>query len=394
MNPHKLTFGAAFDFPFALLVGGLTVVAWLFSREPKRIPIHPVTIALLLFALWISLTTTTALFPIQAFDTWQRTMKIILFNGFVTIVLMRDRKRIDILIWVIVVSLGFFGVKGGIFTIVSGGSHHVFGPPGSIISDNTQLALALLMVVPLMRYLQLNAESKWVRLGLLAAMLLTIVAILGSQSRGALVGLLIMLLALFARSRRRLLATIVVGLSVGIGINFMPDSWSARMGTIADYEEDTSVQGRFDAWRFAYETAKDHPVLGGGFFVVRMGGPRSAHSIYFQVLGEHSFVGLLLFLSLGFVAAYTGFAVNRRARGHPELTWARDLTGMLQVGLGAYAVSGAFVNLAYFDLFYHFAALMAATSLVVQRAVADKHEDLVVAPAQAGLALPVGRPSG
>ena len=42
MNPHKLTFGAAFNFPFALLIGGLTIVAWLFSREPKRIPIHPI----------------------------------------------------------------------------------------------------------------------------------------------------------------------------------------------------------------------------------------------------------------------------------------------------------------------------------------------------------------
>ena len=229
-------------------------------------PIHPVTIVLLLFALWISLTTTTALFPVQAFDTWQQTIKIIFFNGFVTIVLMRDRKRIDILIWVIVVSLGFFGVKGGIFTILSGGSYYVFGPPKSFISDNTQLALALLMVVPLMRYLQLNSESKWVRSGLLAAMLLTIVAILGTQSRGALVGLVVMLFALFVKSRRRLLATIVVGVFLGIGISFMPDSWTARMETIREYEEDASVLGRFDAWRFAYETAKDHPVLGGGFF--------------------------------------------------------------------------------------------------------------------------------
>ena len=361
-------------------------------------PIHPVTIVLLLFALWISLTTTTALFPVQAFDTWQQTIKIIFFNGFVTIVLMRDRKRIDILIWVIVVSLGFFGVKGGIFTILSGGSYYVFGPPKSFISDNTQLALALLMVVPLMRYLQLNSESKWVRSGLLAAMLLTIVAILGTQSRGALVGLVVMLFALFVKSRRRLLATIVVGVFLGIGISFMPDSWTARMETIREYEEDASVLGRFDAWRFAYETAKDHPVLGGGFFAIRMGGPRSAHSIYFQVLGEHSFVGLLLFLSLGFVAVFTGFAVNRRARGHPKLTWARDLAGMLQVGLGAYAVSGAFVNLAYFDLFYHYTAIMAAISLVVQRALADKRggkgEDLVAAPTQSGLGLPVAHHPG
>ena len=38
MNLHRFTWGFAFDFRFALLVAFATIVAWLISREPKRIP--------------------------------------------------------------------------------------------------------------------------------------------------------------------------------------------------------------------------------------------------------------------------------------------------------------------------------------------------------------------
>ena len=380
MNPHRLTFGAAFGFPFAMLVGGSTIVAWILSREPKRIPMHPITVMLTLLLVWITITTLTAQFRDDAVEIWNQTSKIILFNGFITLALIHNRQRLQILIWVIVGSLGFFGVKGGFFTLVSGGNYHVFGPDRSFIADNNALGLALLMIVPLMRYLQLNADKRRLRNAMLCAMGLTLVAILGTQSRGALVGLIIMLFALFIKSRRRLLGSVAIGMIVGMGINFMPDQWSDRMATILSFSEESSATSRMEAWAYATGVAVDNPILGGGFTVVQNAGPRSSHSIYFQVLGEHSFIGLFLFLALGFTAAFTGFAVSRRVKGHPELTWARDLAGMLQVSLAAYAASGAFLNLAYFDLYYHIVAIMAATSIIARKAVAELEAEAKAPP--------------
>ena len=57
-------------------------------------------------------------------------------------------------------SLGFYGVKGGIFTIVNGGVYRVQGPLGTFIGGNNEMALALVMTMPLMRYLQLQEQQQ------------------------------------------------------------------------------------------------------------------------------------------------------------------------------------------------------------------------------------------
>ncbi len=74
---------------------------------------------------------------------------IVTLMAFVTMMIMVDRKRIEMYVWAIVVSLGFFGIKGGVYTIVTLGGDRVFGLPNSFIEDNNALALALLMLIPL-----------------------------------------------------------------------------------------------------------------------------------------------------------------------------------------------------------------------------------------------------
>ena len=58
----------------------------------------------------MSFTTLFAAYPDDAHWKWDRTIKIILFNGFVTLGLITTRQRLDALIWVIVLSLGFFAL--------------------------------------------------------------------------------------------------------------------------------------------------------------------------------------------------------------------------------------------------------------------------------------------
>ena len=80
---------------------------------------------------------------------------------------------------------------------------------------------------------------------------------------------------------------------------------------------------------------------------------RSAHSIYFQVLGEHGFVGLALFVSMLVMTFITLGRVKVPApSGRPCGRKLRCLRGALQIGLVGYCVSGAFLNLAYFDMLY------------------------------------------
>jgi len=339
----------------------------LVMREEKRIPWTRETVVLLIFILWMCVTTLFALHPEPARDELIKVLKIELMT-FATLMLMKDRFRIDLLVWVIAVSLGFYGVKGGFFTLTSGGAYHVMGPERSFIGGNNEIGLALVMTVPLMRYLHLQAKLLWVKWGLMAAMGLTFVAILGTQSRGALIGLVAMTVMLVGKTRRRFILLLLMGPVLYAGYQFMPESWHDRMETIETYQQDQSAMGRINAWRFAFNLAKNRPLVGGGnqaftpdLFARYAPDPddvHDAHSIYFEVLAEHGFVGLTLFLLLAWFTWRTCSLVAKQARPYPEGQWMADLAGMLQVSLVGFATSGAFLGLAYFDLYYHLIALV------------------------------------
>ena len=147
MNPHRLTWGLAYDFPFSILVAACLLISVAISAEPKRIPWSSVTVVWILFFLWTILTTLLALVPEAAAIEWSRWWKINLVCLIVLLV-MRSRARLEMLIWVIALSIGFYGVKGGIFAISTAGQYMVYGPPHSFISDNTSLGLALIMSAP------------------------------------------------------------------------------------------------------------------------------------------------------------------------------------------------------------------------------------------------------
>jgi putative inorganic carbon (hco3(-)) transporter len=134
------------------------------------------------------------------------------------------------------------------------------------------------------------------------------------------------------------------------------------MNTIKTYQEDTSAQGRINAWHMAFNVAKVR-VTGGGFAMFqaptfRQFAPdpwnvHDVHSIYFEVMGEHGFIGFGMFVLLAFLVWLRANQVIRECKNDPERKWAADLAAMIQVSLVGYGAGGAFLGLAYFDLTYH-----------------------------------------
>ncbi len=322
MNPHRLTWSFAYDMPFAMIVALVTLVSLLMSREPKKIPWARESIVLLIFLSWILLTTMQALYPWLAWPHFNQIWKIQLMV-FVTMILMQSKERINQLVWVIAMSIGFYGVKGGIFTIVNGGVYHVRGPEGSFIGGDNEMGLV--------------------------AMVLCAAATVGSQSRGALVGLVAMGTFLWLKSRNKVFTAALGVVAIGLVLSVMPQQWYDRMATIQTYDQDQSAMGRINAWKMAFNMAKDRP-LGGGLesfqdysFALYAPNPddvHASHSIYFEVLGEHGFVGLGLFLMLGLMTWRSASWVIGRARRDREKRWAADLAAMVQVSLVGYWAAG------------------------------------------------------
>jgi probable O-glycosylation ligase (exosortase A-associated) len=185
-----------------------------------------------------------------------------------------------------------------------------------------------------------------------------------------------MLGVLIVTGRRWGLAMAFVVLA-GAGLVFIPSQWFERMGTIGTYKQDESAMARFQSWGFAWNVATDRPITGGGFRVFSTDqflryGPDpfeayDSHSIYFEVLGEHGFVGLILFLSLLGSSFLSLNWVERQIRGRPSIAWAKDYAVMLRLSLISYAVGGAFLGLAYFDLYYDVVAGVVLLRILVTR---------------------------
>ena len=126
-NPHQETYGFASTWPLNLVIAIITIGAWLFSKERNLPPPRFLVWVMALFLGWTTLNTCFAFSPDWSWSYWDRTWKIFAL-GFLVAALATNRVRITALVWAMVLALFYYGVKGGIFTLMTGGSYRVFGP--------------------------------------------------------------------------------------------------------------------------------------------------------------------------------------------------------------------------------------------------------------------------
>jgi putative inorganic carbon (HCO3(-)) transporter len=370
-NPHRMTWGPAYNFPVAVLVGGATLAGLPFAKETNRRMLTLQTILLLSLWAWLGVTTLHAAYdPVLVHHLPYTKLQFIqickiLLMTMLMIWLVSSRDRFRYLFLVTAFSFGFFAIKGTVFGLITSGQFRVYGPPDSFIEDNNALGLAFNMTLPIFYFMARTEQKKWVRWFLHTSFYCAILASILTYSRGALLGLGVVLIALALKSRHKVLAGILLVVCAWCVIAFAPGRWMDRMGTFFHGNLDNSAELRLNAWRFAFELAKHYPITGGGLqtFTPQLyqrfapgldyAGP---HSIYFQTLGEHGFVGLFIFLLLLGSCLVGLMRLRRQAGALPSAEWIVPYTDMLLISLLAYMISGAFLELAYFDLFYQVVA--------------------------------------
>ncbi|MGL1832980.1 putative O-glycosylation ligase, exosortase A system-associated [Rhodocyclaceae bacterium SMB388] len=412
MAPHGLTWGFMQSFPIATLIGGVTLVALLLAKDRKPLPGSREMIMMFVLAGYTAVTSFFAILPSSAWLQWQHFMKILLMT-FVTPMLVFGPKRIIWLLLVATFSVAFFGFKGGIFAITTGGAHMVLGPPGSFIQGNTYVGLAMVMVLPAVLVTARFFSQGWGETGVAVVdrhartigffcygvFWLTAIAILATYSRGALVGLLAIGPFVFMRMKRKGVLVLLAVLAVTVAGVSAPERLTERWGTIKTFEEDQSAMQRIQAWGVNWNMATESPLVGKGFRNVEMGyawwvsyanfegswaHALSPHSIYFQWLGQHGFAGLAVFLVLIAFALLTLRRIQKTAVQQSGQIWLAEYAWALRVGLIGYLVAGAFLDVAYFNLLYAFIALA-----IIMRRELDRP---ATAPDFNGASVPVDRP--
>lgn len=379
MNPHKLVFGIARGQSFNLWIAVITIGVWLFSKERKVPAVPGFSVLTGIFAIWITLTTALALTPDVSWPLWERNIKTLVLV-YLVLCIITTRTRLHALLWVHLISIGYWGAKSGLETIASAGNAVIVGPASSMITDNNHLALAIAISIPIANYLRLQSASKIIRWVLIGAIIVSVAAIIGTYSRGGLVALVAMVGFLWWRGSYKLVTGATAIVVVYLVIGALPEKYIDRASTITTAEEDSSFQSRLDAWEVALQTALDRPI-GAGFagpqqpsnwYKYKQGESYAAHSIYFMVLGEHGFLGLILYMSIIAVAWFSlSTAAKISIKLHGPSFWGNQLATALKCSIFTFMVGGAALSLSYYDGFW---LLMAVSVLVPKIIRADNPE--------------------
>lgn len=374
LNPQTLAWGFARGKPYAAVAVLVTVLVMVFNRDKLRFTMNNTFIYIYIFLFWGGICTLAAFFPEDAVKELSRFAKIQL-SIFLTILLITNKDKLMALVWTITMSLAFWGIKGGIFSLLTGGSYRVWGARGSFIGGNNEIGLAMLMTVPLLYYLFINSTQVWVKRFLASSILLCIVAIIFTYSRGAFLGLIAISVFLWWKSDKKLVLGALASVLIIASIPFIPDAVFDRFNTIENYEEDASALGRINAWTTALNLANDR-ITGGGYrhtsaLTTQLYSPHpekihDAHSIYFEVIGETGWIGFMLFFLIHFSNWRVANKIIKNYKNSTEHKWAVDLAKMIQVSLIGYYSGGAFLGLAYWDLPYYLMVVLLLLSVILK----------------------------
>jgi probable O-glycosylation ligase (exosortase A-associated) len=253
----------------------------------------------------------------------------------------------------------------------------------TFLGDGNDFALSVCITIPASLYLIATTKNKMLKYTCMAGFLILVLAVIGTQSRGASLTLMVMMLYYGLKSERkvRLLARLAPILL--IVIIYAPSAYFARLENINNYQE-TSAQARITAWKVGVKMAMDHPFIGVGAgqfpFTyaarypdrINQGSARTAHSTFFLALGELGFPGLIIII--------TFFALNlirneRLAGQLKKISTEQDHTNHIlllkniNASILAFMVAGAFLSALYYPHIYLLAGVAGAGRLFITKQV-------------------------
>jgi probable O-glycosylation ligase (exosortase A-associated) len=384
--PNAWVYGIASGIRYNLLISAATIFTYIFSKPKNKLELGSTGVLLLMFLAWTTFTSIYAMAPSNiVWDFWNEFLKTTLLFVLMTLAILKKR-HIDFFLWCLVLSIGFYAALEGLKFIASGGAHKIEGLAGHTLGDRNELAVAFSMMLPITFYLleEFGKKSVLIRAGLIGLILLLVISIIGTLSRGGAIALSVVGVYLFLKSKRKILLLVISLILGSLCFGLIPSDWFTRMDTMHDIADDSSFMGRVVAWKLSFILATLHPFVGGGFksleflpvwvtlsqsfgtfsfFPTGNSYPdpnmsHAAHSIYFQVLGEHGFVGLLLFLSILVTAFRKAGKVAKTVAKMGGPTWIINLSVALRLTIFTYCVGGAALSFAYFDMTYAVCALV------------------------------------
>lgn len=382
-------FPAVKSLRIALLAATFAIAAHIASRmfgQVRALPLRREMVLALLLVVWAAITIPLSIWPGGSWaQLTDHLIKAVIFFWLIG-TLVTTTARLEAYLWVLTLcsiplaATALANYWSGVFiTHATSSVQRIAGYVGGagLAGNPNDLALMLNLLMPLTGALLVIARRPWLRLVALAALLLSVAAVIATFSRAGFITLAVIGLATFGAMVRRgalTAAVIVVFMALGAFV-VLPDQYFNRLATITNIEADRtgSAQGRWDDYFVSLEYIQAHPLTGAGLGqdLLALNETRghatwrSVHNAYLQAAVDLGLPGMLLLLML-LLASFGNARRVRRAAPPPGRP--NDLSVMasgLTVSLLAFTVAAFFHPIAY--QFYFFCLAGLAVALVSAR---------------------------
>jgi probable O-glycosylation ligase (exosortase A-associated) len=288
------------------------------------------------------------------------------------------RQRVRGVFFILILSHLFLLIMNPAVVLDPKERHYIVG--ATFLGDGNDYSMSACILIGFaveMAFAQTSKLKRFLYWGLLGVLLL---AIVGTQSRGATLGVIAVFAYMWWRSPRKAAGVLVIVFAAFAVLLYAPDVYFERMSTLSAPQQDSSAEGRLHAWRAGTKMALNNVLgVGAGNFpnnFPKYRGPdaparwMTAHSMYFLILGELGFLGLLLLFKL----VFGNFRSNARLRNRllqqdPKkfVIDARSLD-MFNAGIIGMAVAGAFLSVTY----YPHILVLGGLAVALRRVIAEE----------------------
>jgi len=261
--------------------------------------------------------------------------------------------------------------------------HYIVG--ATFLGDGNDYSMSLCILLGFQLNIALGQQAKlkkilsWALLGIL------MLTIIGTQSRGATLGMISVFGYMWWRSPRKGVGVVAIVVAVVGVLLYAPAVYFERMGTLSAPQQDGSAEGRIHAWRAGTKMALNHVLgVGAGNFPNNFPKYRApdapnrwmtAHSMYFLILGELGFLGLLLLFKLVFGNFRSNARLRKRLMQEQErinepTRFAADIRTLnaFNGSIVGLSVAGAFLSVTYYPHIF----VMVGLCISLRRVIAEE----------------------
>ncbi len=324
-----------------------------------------------------------------AFSQFVDFVKLVILY-FLVVNLVRAKNKFLVLMWGLVI-LGAVACLIGIYQHYKGigldYGEGVIRIKGTA-TDPNDYAMHLVILLPMVFALLFNYRNLIIKGILLFVLILLILNIVFTYSRGGMVAFgLVLGLSVFGFSlqRKKLLLPVILTL-IGISILFpmIPEKYWERAKSISDFS-DPAIQARLDTWKTGLGMISDHPIKGVGLGAFRYEYVMRAyvnqdvttraslfsHNAYIQIGAELGLPALIIFLLLIIFSWFDLVKAEKLFADKGDMLFA-GFSLSLRLGLLGYMVCAIFLTQAFLTMFW----IILPLAVVAKQLLLEEKESL------------------